>query len=716
MKLTLSNFLSFGDNVNVDIPTGVTLIRGDNGVGKSGLLEGFTYALWGKARGTSEFPGGDHLIRDSNRSMSVELALFSPNQIKITRGRSDNTTNLSIDLCGASQQFVTLDAGEKIISDIVGMGYDTFIKTAYFQQGKDKAFSELTSTESRRKVVEMLGLDRWQEKQAVASKKLDEIKKQIVKHKTIIDSMNGPVLSAEIGKAMSDIKDTENKINVAGLEIEITKNMLISAQRSTGVLLDKINAISAQVILEEEKQRTLTGVKLEIEEYTQKTWNLRKQFKTNIDRKVALGISIKSLQDQISNLDMGAISELQERDKAALVSHRSVITNKKDALRDVTSQVATLEKQRDNFSTCGIECPILGTRCEMLSPDKLQERIGKMNENIGYLTIDMLGFGEDINKLQVKISIYEANINKYESIKTNYNDLNIKLRNLDIEYKGVDELLSSTKSNIDNMDTLMQNANMKHATIMTELAQIKTGMNIVIGLRQEYAKVTADVGSLESELKIKEDNKKKLGEIIASDETRININKSKLKELEIVVSAYDEYINEQHIYDILVTAFGPNGVPAMQIEAMKDQIEVLANNILQYGGQKLSVSILLKEQKKSGDGVKDVFKILVKTNDRVIPLFRLSGGEAYWVDLSIRAALFLVWRVRNPDNALDLLMIDEGIGKIDDGKRRILIDVLKYLSTKVKRILIITHTDLKNLVDEFDNIITVQKINGVSIV
>jgi len=142
----------------------------------------------------------------------------------------------------------------------------------------------------------------------------------------------------------------------------------------------------------------------------------------------------------------------------------------------------------------------------------------------------------------------------------------------------------------------------------------------------------------------------------------------------------------------------------------------LANNILQYGGQKLSVSILLKEPKKSGDGVKDVFKILVKTGDRVIPLFRLSGGEAYWVDLSVRAALFLVWRVRNPDNILDILMIDEGLGKIDDGKRRILVDVLKYLSTKVKRVLVITHTDLKNLVDEFDNVITVSKIDGVSTV
>jgi len=716
VRLILNNFLSYGDNVVVDISPGVTLIRGDNGVGKSGLLEAFTYAIWGKARGTSEFPGGDHLIRDSNRNMSVELGLSSSNQVKITRGRDDLATNLSINLCGADQQFVTLDGGEKIINNIVGMGYDTFVKTAYFQQGKDKAFSELTSTESRKKVVEMLGLDRWQEKQAIASKKLDEIKKQITKYKIIMDSIDNKVLTAEIEQATTETKDTQNKINIAGLELEITKNMLTSARFNASALSDKISAISAQVALEEEKRKALTIVKLEIEDYSQKMWNLRKQLKVNVDRGIAININMKALQEQIDRVDIGVIVELQERDRVTLISHRNVLLNKKDALRDMTNQISTMEKQRDNLTTCGMECPVLGTKCEMLGQDRLQERVKKINEDIAYMTIDMLSLGEDINKLQLKISIYEANINKYENIKTDYATNVSKLDGLALERKGIDELITSTKSNVDNINTLMQNTNIKYASVSTELEQIKTGMITVVNLRQEYTKVNADVSTLEKELKGREDDIKKLNNTIASDEAKIKINTGKLKEFDKFSSLCDGCINEQHIYDILTIAFGPNGVPAMQIEAMKDQIEVLANNILQYGGQKLSVSILLKEPKKSGDGVKDVFKILVKTGDRVIPLFRLSGGEAYWVDLSVRAALFLVWRVRNPDNILDILMIDEGLGKIDDGKRRILVDVLKYLSTKVKRVLVITHTDLKNLVDEFDNVITVSKIDGVSTV
>lgn len=714
MKININNFLAFGDNVSVDIPPGVTLVRGDNGVGKSGLLEGFTYAIWGKARGTTEFPGGDHLVRDFTGDMSVGVQFPLPNQIKITRGRSNNTTNLNINVCGADQQFVTLDAGEKIINDIVDMGYDTFIKTAYFQQGKDKAFSELTSIESRKKVVEMLGLDRWQEKQLIASQKLAEIKQQGIKYKTIMDNIDGKDLSIKIEQASHDIKDTHNKLNILTLETEIVKNQLLNMRADAASLLGQINSISAQSALEEEKQANLLKIKTEIEEYTQKMWNIRKQLKVNADRIIEVDKEVNSINVQINAVNIKDINDKQEKDTALLISYRGVLSNKKECLNALLIRVESLKKQIDTLSTCGDTCPILNMKCESLCGDRLQDRIISMQYDHDQLFAETLAIRKDIDELQIKVVLYENNINNYINMKTIYNNLCAKISPLIIERTSINALMESAKSNVSSMDSLMTNANIKYAEISRELEQIKEGVSIITGLRDQYNIVTSKVATLEGDIKHKEDQNNKLHSIISSSETMIRINTEKLVELEKVTNLYNECINEQCVYDILVAAFGPNGVPAMQIEAMKDQIEVFANNILQYGGQKVSISILLKELKKSGEGTKDVFKILVKKGDKILPLFRFSGGEAYWIDLSIRAALFLVWRVRNPDNILDILMIDEGIGKIDDGKRRILIDVLKYLSTKIKRILVITHSNLKELVDEFDNVITIKKINDVS--
>ena len=52
LSLSLRNFLSYGENVP---PLDFTQFRiacltGDNGHGKSALLDGITYALWGEAR------------------------------------------------------------------------------------------------------------------------------------------------------------------------------------------------------------------------------------------------------------------------------------------------------------------------------------------------------------------------------------------------------------------------------------------------------------------------------------------------------------------------------------------------------------------------------------------------------------------------------------------------------------------------------------------
>jgi DNA repair exonuclease SbcCD ATPase subunit len=60
-------------------------------------------------------------------------------------------------------------------------------------------------------------------------------------------------------------------------------------------------------------------------------------------------------------------------------------------------------------------------------------------------------------------------------------------------------------------------------------------------------------------------------------------------------------------------------------------------------------------------------------------------------------------------------MIDEGVGKVDAVKRKVLIDVLRYMTTKVSRVMIITHSDVKNMVESFDSVITIRKNKDVSV-
>ena len=76
ISLTLKNFMSYGDEPTTLPFAGlhVACLSGDNGNGKSALLDAMTYALWGKTRATGI--GGitdDDLIRLGSDEMEVRF-------------------------------------------------------------------------------------------------------------------------------------------------------------------------------------------------------------------------------------------------------------------------------------------------------------------------------------------------------------------------------------------------------------------------------------------------------------------------------------------------------------------------------------------------------------------------------------------------------------------------------------------------------------------
>lgn len=71
VKLTVRNFMPYRDKVPPLIFTGIHTagIWGENGSGKSALIEAITWALWGKTRAKSD----DDLIHQGQDEMEVEF-------------------------------------------------------------------------------------------------------------------------------------------------------------------------------------------------------------------------------------------------------------------------------------------------------------------------------------------------------------------------------------------------------------------------------------------------------------------------------------------------------------------------------------------------------------------------------------------------------------------------------------------------------------------
>ncbi len=164
-RLELRNFLAYRAPQPISFD-GIDLacISGDNGVGKSSLLDAMTWALWGKARARRE----DDLIHQGQREMQVSLD-FEQDELRyrVTRRRArKGRGRLDVFVWGAHGGPRQIQAGglrqtQDKVNQILRLEYETFTHSAFLRQGRADAFTLKTPAERKRILAEILALDEW---------------------------------------------------------------------------------------------------------------------------------------------------------------------------------------------------------------------------------------------------------------------------------------------------------------------------------------------------------------------------------------------------------------------------------------------------------------------------------------------------------------------------------------------------------------------------
>ena len=160
IRLSVKNFLSYRDNVpTLDLEgVHVACLCGENGHGKSALLDAITWALWGGSRARVQ----EDLIFQGESEMQVDLEFqagegrykVSRRYARSARSRQGatvlelfyNTENGLQPLTGNSVRET-----EAKIRSLLHMDYDTFVNSAFILQGRADMFT--TSGAAKRKQV-----------------------------------------------------------------------------------------------------------------------------------------------------------------------------------------------------------------------------------------------------------------------------------------------------------------------------------------------------------------------------------------------------------------------------------------------------------------------------------------------------------------------------------------------------------------------------------
>jgi len=174
VKLSMRNFMCYRDNVSPLSFDGIhtACISGDNGNGKSALIDAMTWALWGKTRAKSD----DDLIHLGQTDMEVEFDFAVGKQLyRIIRKHSKpkrrggaGKTILELQIA-AGNGFKTITGDSisqtqhKIIFDILHMDYDTFVNSAFLRQGHADEFTKQTPVKRKQVLADILGLSVYDE-------------------------------------------------------------------------------------------------------------------------------------------------------------------------------------------------------------------------------------------------------------------------------------------------------------------------------------------------------------------------------------------------------------------------------------------------------------------------------------------------------------------------------------------------------------------------
>ncbi|MDD5509431.1 MAG: SMC family ATPase [Dehalococcoidales bacterium] len=168
IKLSLHNFMCYRDNVPPLSFDGIhtACISGDNGNGKSTLVDAITWALWGKTRAKSD----DDLIHLGQTEMWVEFDFAIGGQpYRIIRRHArpkksggQGRTLLELQIAdGDGFRTITgntITQTQQAIIDILHMDYQTFVNSSLLLQGRADAFTVKRPLERKQVLADILGL------------------------------------------------------------------------------------------------------------------------------------------------------------------------------------------------------------------------------------------------------------------------------------------------------------------------------------------------------------------------------------------------------------------------------------------------------------------------------------------------------------------------------------------------------------------------------
>jgi DNA repair protein SbcC/Rad50 len=410
VRLKLRNFMCYREDVPTLDFSGIHLacLSGDNGNGKSAIIDAITWALWGEARSKS----ADDLINTTQNEMEVEFEFNIGSQLyRIIRKRSrpkkrsgagQSSLEFQINSEGGYRAITgnTIDQTQAKIIETLHMDYDTFVNSAYLRQGHADEFTMRKPAERKTVLGSILGLDVYdtleeRAKELVKKHEADSAQMENALHEIDAELLQKPGFEAELAQsqaALAEIEKAAGEKEAALNALRQKKETLEAKQaqynevenrlRGGAADLKRWEEQTAQHLARAQQYGEVIGRRGEIEGAYAKFLELKKAVET-FDRKATQNLTLDKQRELLEKRIDQSKNELL-KNHALLLRDIAELEKKSQALPELKSQVQQAQTKAQKLveaeETLEKETAIKETHAEI---SRLEAENGRLEREIG---------------------------------------------------------------------------------------------------------------------------------------------------------------------------------------------------------------------------------------------------------------------------------------------------------------------------------------------
>ena len=758
-SLKLINFKSHM-NTFITFNKGITVIVGENGAGKSTILEGISFALF-KVHSSQKI---DNLVRNNTDEMNVELEFsHDGNDYKVVRNKK---RSMQSSLFQKQQgQYTLLCKGESDVQDeiqnILSMDSALFLNAVYVQQGEIAELIGKTVAQKKMLIGKLLGLDSleksWKDLGAIITmydKKLSELKGKIsgLSHtnqyvdSTIRELKELKDIIISIRNELNDLDQQKEHYASKKANYENAKNTLHSLKYELDITSKQLKGLSDEIdrlekVLEDSKDiyknvKTIEGEIEELQQYPSilnelneiqscydKLNDLANERQEAIDKcqsqwdSVVHGeFNVETFRDDIIALKENTLNILKELHTQA--------DDAKDRYYDLNAQVNAIDKALRELSNVDGQCPVCQSKMDderkndLICDCKTQRDMLKKQMQVESGILDKMNKGIEkhdyimnaiptLKHFCYKISVCNDDISELKERLNNMPTENYQKFTIDEVQEKID-LLESKKILLANLKGSLQNEEYftnqlndirkRRSALTNTIQELEEKIDAIDYNESDYQDIVVKYQDITKDIDWQ--NKRKYN-LEGEGKKQIENLERMIEEKRIYDETMQEYSSLLEYTDTLKRIrdlYGKDGIQKDLRNASKPLIE---QNTKDFFNQ---FNFNYSDLK-----IDDNYDIILYGPNGESLSHMISGGEKIAVALALR--LGITKSISN--NGIKTILLDEPTIHLDSERIHELVSVFNNASLLPQMIIVTHEVELENVAN---NLITVQKENGISVV